>query len=108
MVAPWRAEISGTTGRGYGGEGEGGARATRSTADRAPRPVPGLNPIGRSRSSPPANASCGDRKSTRLNSSHLVNLVCRLLLEKKKKRQTRATKWMMTQECWVHNKNHRH
>src|SRR2546426_4571270 len=26
-----------------------------------------------------------DRKSTRLNSSHLVNLVCRLLLEKKKK-----------------------
>src|SRR2546426_7739352 len=25
-----------------------------------------------------------DRKSTRLNSSHLVNLVCRLLLEKKK------------------------
>src|SRR5256885_3244707 len=24
-----------------------------------------------------------DRKSTRLNSSHLVNLVCRLLLEKK-------------------------
>src|SRR5256885_12361116 len=28
-----------------------------------------------------------DRKSTRLNSSHLVNLVCRLLLEKKKKIQ---------------------
>src|SRR5437899_6184467 len=26
-----------------------------------------------------------DRKSTRLNSSHLGNLVCRLLLEKKKK-----------------------
>src|SRR5256885_2403820 len=29
--------------------------------------------------------STTDRKSTRLNSSHLVNLVCRLLLEKKKK-----------------------
>src|SRR5207253_7210101 len=28
---------------------------------------------------------CGeDRKSTRLNSSHVANLVCRLLLEKKK------------------------
>src|SRR5690606_40822296 len=27
-----------------------------------------------------------DRKSTRLNSSHVKNLVCRLLLEKKKKR----------------------
>src|SRR5688500_19967961 len=27
-----------------------------------------------------------DRKSTRLNSSHLVNLVCRLLLEKKKQK----------------------
>src|SRR5574344_2842692 len=27
-----------------------------------------------------------DRKSTRLNSSHQINLVCRLLLEKKKKR----------------------
>ncbi len=26
-----------------------------------------------------------DRKSTRLNSSHQVHLVCRLLLEKKKK-----------------------
>ena len=26
----------------------------------------------------------GDRKSTRLNSSHTDNLVCRLLLEKKK------------------------
>src|SRR2546426_6903291 len=31
-----------------------------------------------------------DRKSTRLNSSHLVNLVCRLLLEKKKKRAART------------------
>src|SRR5262245_63652525 len=30
-----------------------------------------------------------DRKSTRLNSSHLGNLVCRLLLEKKKKKLTR-------------------
>src|SRR5207249_11939738 len=28
---------------------------------------------------------CSDRKSTRLNSSHVSNLVCRLLLEKKKK-----------------------
>src|SRR2546426_5640110 len=33
----------------------------------------------------PASAA-RDRKSTRLNSSHLVNLVCRLLLEKKKKK----------------------
>src|SRR5256885_7579796 len=32
-----------------------------------------------------AAKSLRDRKSTRLNSSHLVNLVCRLLLEKKKK-----------------------
>src|SRR5258705_8544666 len=30
-----------------------------------------------------------DRKSTRLNSSHLGNLVCRLLLEKKKKKLKR-------------------
>src|ERR671920_1752241 len=30
-----------------------------------------------------------DRKSTRLNSSH-ANLVCRLLLEKKKKRRTKG------------------
>src|SRR2546426_7202212 len=30
----------------------------------------------------------GDRKSTRLNSSHLVNLVCRLLLEKKKNKKS--------------------
>src|SRR5258708_1963371 len=29
----------------------------------------------------------GDRKSTRLNSSHQINLVCRLLLEKKKQQQ---------------------
>src|SRR5207248_5952895 len=29
----------------------------------------------------------GDRKSTRLNSSHRTNLVCRLLLEKKKKKK---------------------
>src|SRR5438270_7402968 len=33
---------------------------------------------------------CGDRKSTRLNSSHSQNLVCRLLLEKKKQTQPRA------------------
>src|ERR1022692_3571448 len=33
-----------------------------------------------------ADVARGDRKSTRLNSSHLVNLVCRLLLEKKKLR----------------------
>src|SRR3712207_7520633 len=32
-----------------------------------------------------------DRKSTRLNSSH-ANLVCRLLLEKKKKANTQTTK----------------
>src|SRR5205085_6847779 len=31
-------------------------------------------------------AAGGDRKSTRLNSSHSQNLVCRLLLEKKKKK----------------------
>src|SRR4051794_41377740 len=30
----------------------------------------------------------GDRKSTRLNSSHPSHLVCRLLLEKKKKKHT--------------------
>ena len=29
-----------------------------------------------------------DRKSTRLNSQSLTNLVCRLLLEKKKKKET--------------------
>src|SRR5438876_1220231 len=33
-----------------------------------------------------------DRKSTRLNSSHPSHLVCRLLLEKKKKRKTRLHK----------------
>src|SRR5436305_6356569 len=32
-----------------------------------------------------------DRKSTRLNSSHVRNLVCRLLLEKKKRRDRRRT-----------------
>src|SRR6267378_5825990 len=32
MVAPWRAEISGTTGRGYGGEGE----EVRAQRDRRP------------------------------------------------------------------------
>src|SRR2546430_7872107 len=32
-----------------------------------------------------------DRKSTRLNSSHSQNLVCRLLLEKKKKKQCVTT-----------------
>src|SRR2546429_7204543 len=31
-----------------------------------------------------------DRKSTRLNSSHGYNLVCRLLLEKKKQRKTQV------------------
>src|SRR5438034_3793963 len=31
-----------------------------------------------------------DRKSTRLNSSHTVNLVCRLLLEKKKSKIQRS------------------
>src|SRR5262245_62571189 len=36
---------------------------------------------------PPAGAARRDRKSTRLNSSHLGNLVCRLLLEKKKKQK---------------------
>src|SRR6266480_1521931 len=59
MGAPWRAEISGTTERGYGGERGGGARATRSTAGRAPHPDPGPNWTGQNRSSPPANASCG-------------------------------------------------
>src|SRR5256885_7652103 len=34
-----------------------------------------------------------DRKSTRLNSSHLVNLVCRLLLEKKKKSTATDLDW---------------
>src|SRR5213082_3881897 len=32
-----------------------------------------------------------DRKSTRLNSSHLTHLVCRLLLEKKKKQSELAS-----------------
>src|SRR6266480_598355 len=59
MGAPWRAEISGTTERGYGGERGGGARATRSTAGRAPHPDPGPNWTGQNRSSPRANASCG-------------------------------------------------
>src|SRR5690606_40304998 len=31
-----------------------------------------------------------DRKSTRLNSSHVKNLVCRLLLEKKNKKHTQS------------------
>src|SRR5213596_3818270 len=35
------------------------------------------------------SSGCGDRKSTRLNSSHTVYLVCRLLLEKKKKTNKR-------------------
>src|SRR5574341_1607862 len=34
-----------------------------------------------------------DRKSTRLNSSHQLNLVCRLLLEKKKKRAAEMGLW---------------
>src|SRR6266566_7832399 len=42
-----------------------------------------------------------DRKSTRLNSSHLVNLVCRLLLEKKKK----IKKYFRSKEKH-HNENH--
>src|SRR5690625_5456264 len=33
-----------------------------------------------------------DRKSTRLNSSHVAHLVCRLLLEKKKKEQRQLKK----------------
>src|SRR5690348_18147669 len=33
-----------------------------------------------------------DRKSTRLNSSHPSHLVCRLLLEKKKKDRTRVSR----------------
>src|SRR3712207_7165307 len=36
----------------------------------------------------PLESSWRDRKSTRLNSSHANNLVCRLLLEKKKKFRT--------------------
>src|SRR3712207_9014273 len=36
-------------------------------------------------SSPRCRRATPDRKSTRLNSSHANNLVCRLLLEKKKK-----------------------
>src|SRR2546428_8576738 len=59
MVAPWRAEISGTTGRGYGGGGGGGGGATRSTAGHAPPPRPPLDPLGRDASSRLANARCG-------------------------------------------------
>src|SRR5258707_11369236 len=47
-----------------------------------PPGAPGTCGQGPSRAS--ANQR-GDRKSTRLNSSHANNLVCRLLLEKKKK-----------------------
>ena len=36
---------------------------------------------------PQGEGSFGDRKSTRLNSSHTEYLVCRLLLEKKKRKK---------------------
>src|SRR5256885_6740834 len=56
-----------------------GERPRRHAAHRRGRePQGGLDRLCRSR---PERL---DRKSTRLNSSHLVNLVCRLLLEKKK------------------------
>src|SRR5205809_5371401 len=44
-----------------------------------------LFPIGRSGNPSPQRKR--DRKSTRLNSSHGYNLVCRLLLEKKNKKK---------------------
>src|SRR5215204_7311903 len=48
-------------------------RAVIATGGRAATPsIPGIDRVR-------------DRKSTRLNSSHTVDLVCRLLLEKKKK-----------------------
>src|SRR3712207_8049081 len=48
-------------------------------------PVRGLRRRPRSRSPPSVRGGARDRKSTRLNSSHRQYLVCRLLLEKKKK-----------------------
>src|SRR2546430_11131529 len=40
-----------------------------------------------------------DRKSTRLNSSHSQNLVCRLLLEKKKKQSFEQHKRTVSNRC---------
>src|SRR2546430_12644655 len=42
-----------------------------------------------------------DRKSTRLNSSHSQNLVCRLLLEKKKKKDNTASYRARSQTSYV-------
>src|SRR2546429_5342365 len=56
-----------------------------SLAINGPIPSGGARELGRRKFRLPL-----DRKSTRLNSSHGYNLVCRLLLEKKKQLQRRA------------------
>src|SRR3712207_7907591 len=48
-------------------------------------------PVGGHPREPLDRASLRDRKSTRLNSSHRQYLVCRLLLEKKKKKHINIT-----------------
>src|SRR5213082_3891360 len=54
------------------------------------RSVVSGNPRSRGPPPPPRTYVETDRKSTRLNSSHLTHLVCRLLLEKKKKKNTKT------------------
>src|SRR3712207_8766094 len=56
----------------------------RPCASRTPLPSSGRASAS-SRVERPASDQPRDRKSTRLNSSHAQYLVCRLLLEKKKK-----------------------
>src|SRR6188472_2356286 len=53
---------------------------------RQPTPSMSPRPSARSPCPPGPRRRPRDRKSTRLNSSHSLNLVCRLLLEKKKNR----------------------
>src|SRR2546427_5227408 len=80
---------------------------TLSLHDALPISIPGYTPAPSARSAaapePPVPtdryrrsaeqhggwAAASDRKSTRLNSSHSQNLVCRLLLEKKKKKTSK-------------------
>src|SRR5437899_9299635 len=62
--------------------GEGDQRGRRD-------PGPAARCVGRRHAVQPGDRQ-GDRKSTRLNSSHLGNLVCRLLLEKKKQKKKKS------------------